>query len=151
MFSTTLVHQINIFSTYFQANRWFWSFENSGAFIYGLWVCLRIRNPRNPEMIHFRKPLDFWASNFGMSSRPQLTRNEKKKPSARRSLQQVVWVQMFFSCTTCRATRYVGMLTHTGQRCSNKIYPIVALPFWATLQVRWILYFVGDLYGCFQK
>ena len=42
-----------------------------------LWACLKTRNPRNPEMIHFRKPLDFWASHFGMSSRPQLTRNEK--------------------------------------------------------------------------
>ena len=38
---------------------------------------MRKRNPRNPEMIHFRRPLDFWAPNFGMSSRHQLTRNEK--------------------------------------------------------------------------
>ena len=30
-----------------------------------VWACLKIRNPRNLEMINFRKSLDFWASNFG--------------------------------------------------------------------------------------
>ena len=39
-------------------------------------------------MIHFRKSLDLWDSNFGMSSRPQLTRN-KKNTGAWRSLQRV--------------------------------------------------------------
>ena len=42
--------------------------ENSGGLSIYLWVCLKIRNPRNPEMIHVWKPLDFWVFNFGMSS-----------------------------------------------------------------------------------
>lgn len=40
-----------------------------------LWAHLKKRSPQIPE-IHFRKPFDYWASNFAMSS---LTSQETKK------------------------------------------------------------------------
>ena len=62
-FSTTVVHQLEqvIISLHISMQIDDCKFGKFRS-IY-LWACLKMRkrNPRNPEMIHSRKPLDFWA------------------------------------------------------------------------------------------